>query len=107
MPGAQALLGFQLAVMLTDAFGALSFGPKLVHTLALGCIALAVILLVAPAAFHRISFSGENTEGFYLFGSALVITAAAPLAAGIAGDLYVAVTRTFGSPLTRARNING
>jgi uncharacterized protein DUF6328 len=98
LPGAQALLGFQLAVMLTDAFGALSFASKLVHALALGCIALAVILLMAPAAFHRISFGGENTEDFYRLGSALVIAAAVPLAAGIAGDLYVAVTKAFEMP---------
>jgi hypothetical protein len=98
LPGAQALLGFQLAVMLTDAFGALSFASKLVHTLALGCIALAVILLMAPAAFHRISFGGENAESFYRLGSALVIAAAVPLAGGIAGDLYVAVTKAFDTP---------
>ena len=98
LPGAQALLGFQLAVMLTDAFGALSFASKLVHALALGCIALAVILLMAPAAFHRISFGGENAESFYRLGSALVIAAAVPLAGGIAGDLYVAVTKAFDTP---------
>jgi len=95
LPGAQALLGFQLAVMLTDGFGALAFASKLVHALALGCIALTVILLMAPAAFHRISFGGENTEDFYRLGSALVIAAAVPLAGGIAGDLYVAVTKAF------------
>lgn len=98
LPGAQALLGFQLAVMLTDGFGALSFASRLIHTLALGCIALAIILLMAPAAFHRISFGGENTEEFYRLGSALVIAAAVPLAAGITGDLYVAAAKAFETP---------
>jgi hypothetical protein len=98
LPGAQALLGFQLAVMLTDGFGALSFASRLVHALALGCIALAVILLMAPAAFHRISFGGENTEDFYHLGSGLVIAAAVPLAGGIVGDLYVAVAKAFDAP---------
>jgi hypothetical protein len=95
LPGVQALLGFQLAVMLTDGFGTLPFALKLVHALALGSIALSVILLMAPAAFHRISFGGANTEEFNRLGSALVITAAVPLAIGIAGDLYVAVTKAF------------
>lgn len=98
LPGAQALLGFQLAVMLTDGFGALSFVSRLIHTLALGCVALAIILLMAPAAFHRISFGGENTEEFYRLGSALVIAAAVPLAGGIAADLYVAVAKAFETP---------
>jgi hypothetical protein len=98
LPGAQALLGFQLAVMLTDAFGALSFASRLIHTLALGSIALAVILLMAPAAFHRISFGGENTEDFHRLGSALVVAAAVPLAVGIVGDFYVAVTKALDAP---------
>jgi len=95
LPGAQALLGFQLAVMLTDAFVALPGASKIVHVVALCCISLAVILLMAPASFHRISFNGQNTEDFYRLGSALVIAAALPLGCGIVGDLYVAVTKAL------------
>src|SRR5947207_9587775 len=49
IPGAQALLGFQFAVTLTRAFEQLPPGAKLAHTIALLCVALAVILLMAPA----------------------------------------------------------
>jgi uncharacterized membrane protein YqjE len=95
IPGAQALFGFQLAVMLTEAFGNLAASVKIVHVVALCCIALAVILLMSPAAFHRIAFGGENTETFHRLGSALVVAAALPLAFGITLDLYVAVTQAF------------
>jgi hypothetical protein len=95
LPGAQALLGFQLAVLLTDAFGELSPILKTIHVVALCCISLAVILLMAPAAFHRISFHGRNTERFHRLGSALVVAAAAPLAGGIVCDLYVAAVRAL------------
>ena len=95
IPGAQALFGFQLAVMLTDAFGELAASAKLVHVIALCCIVLAVILLMAPAAFHRIAYSGENTEAFYRLGSCLIVVAAPPLALGITLDLYVAAARAF------------
>lgn len=98
LPGAQAMLGFQLAVMLTEAFGELSPFSKGVHAAALCCIALTVILLMAPASFHRIAFKGENTEDFHRLGSALVIAAAVPLAGGIAGDLYVAAAKALDSP---------
>jgi hypothetical protein len=64
----------------------------MVHLVALCCISVAVILLMAPAAFHRISFGGQNSESFHRLGSGLVIAGAAPLACGIVGDLYVAVT---------------
>jgi hypothetical protein len=93
LPGAQALLGFQLAVMLTDSFGELPAVSKLIHVAALCGISLAVILLIAPAAFHRISFHGRNTEAFHRLGSALVLAAAVPLGGGIVGDLYVAVEK--------------
>ena len=98
LPGAQALLGFQLAVMLTDSFGELPNSSKVIHVAALCCISLAVILLMAPASFHRITFNGQNTESFHRLGSALVVAAAVPLGAGIVGDLYVAVTMALDSP---------
>ena len=98
LPGAQALLGFQLAVMLTEAFGALPETSKVVHVGSLCCIALSVILLMAPAAFHRITFGGQSTESFHRLGSALVLAAAAPLAVGIVGALFVAVTKALNEP---------
>jgi Family of unknown function (DUF6328) len=91
LPGAQALLGFQLAVALTSAFAELPYSSKLVHAAALMLVALAVILLMAPAAFHRIAFGGEDTEDFHRIGSWFVIAATVPLAAGITGDVYVAI----------------
>lgn len=97
IPGAQALFGFQLAVLLTDGFAQLPASSKAVHTAALCCIALAVILLMAPAAFHRITFGGQDTEEFHRLGSGLIIASALPLAAGIAADLYVAVAKALGS----------
>jgi hypothetical protein len=98
LPGAQALLGFQLAILLTQGFENLPEPAKIVHTLALCCVALTVILLMTPASVHRIGYGGENTERFLRLGSGLVIAAAVPLAAGIAGDLYVAVTKALAWP---------
>src|SRR5262249_49489402 len=80
LPGAQALLGFQLAVTLTHAFEELPFFSKLVHAVALILVALAVILLMAPAAFHRIAFAGEDNEDFHRIGSWFIVAATVPLA---------------------------
>jgi hypothetical protein len=98
LPGAQALLGFQLAILLTQGFEGLPEISKIVHTLALCCVAFTIILLMTPASIHRIGYGGENTERFFRVGSRLVIAAALPLAAGIAGDIYVAVTKTLDWP---------
>ena len=97
LPGAQALLGFQLVVALNRTFESLPQSSKVMHAIALGCIALTMILLVAPAAFHRLAFHGADSERFFRLGSNLVSVALLPLALGISGDIYVAITRISGS----------
>ena len=92
LPGVQALLGFQLASVISQSFERLPASSKTVHAASLGCIAVAVILLIAPAAYHRIVFSGQDTEEVHRFGSWLVTCATAPLALGLSGDIYVVLT---------------
>ena len=102
IPGAQALLGFQLTVTLTRAFEQIPFESKLAHAAALCCIALSVILLMAPAALHRISFAGEDSADFLKIGSVFIVAAPLPLALGIALDTYVAIARALESNLAAA-----
>jgi hypothetical protein len=97
LPGAQALLGFQFVVMLTQAFGELPSGVRIVHLAGLLAVAFSIILLLTPAAMHRIAFGGRDVSQFHKIGSMIVTIALAPLAAGITADLYVATIRIFGS----------
>ena len=97
LPGGQALLGFQLAIVVTEAFDRLPAGSKLVHGASLALVGLAVVLLMAPASYHRIVYRGEDTEHFHRFGSRLITAAMAPLGLGISGDVYVVMTRIAGS----------
>ena len=98
LPGAQALLGFQLSILLTEGFARLPQPSRIVHAVALLSIALAVILLMAPAAFHRITFHGASTERLHRLGSGLLLGAAVPLALGIVLEMYVAVTKALEQP---------
>ena len=98
LPGAQALLGFQLIVTLTHAFDQLPPSSRLLHVAALISVAFAVILLMTPAALHRISFYGEDTERFLQIGSWFVVASPVPLGIGIAADLYVATSKASDSP---------
>src|SRR4051794_1031595 len=93
LPGAQALLGFQLAITFTEAFEKLPLSSKLAHMGALGCVALTVIFLIAPAAFHRIVYQGENAPAFHDLGSRFILAASAVLALGLATDLYVVIAK--------------
>jgi uncharacterized protein DUF6328 len=97
LPGAQALLGFQLAIVLTRSFEQLPEASRLVHAASLLLVALAVMMLMAPAPYHRIVYAGENTEDLYRVGSALAIGATLPLGLGMAGDVYVVIEKISGS----------
>jgi hypothetical protein len=93
LPGAQALFGFQLLVPLMKAFETLPTAARVVHFAALSCIALTIVLLISPAAIHRIAFAGADDERFLRMSSAIVTVALVPLALGVAGELYVATAR--------------
>jgi uncharacterized protein DUF6328 len=96
LPGAQALLGFQFAAYLTEAFEKLSPTAKMVHTASLFLIALSMILLMSPAPYHRLAEDGENTEHFDRVGVRFVLGALVPLGLGLAGDLYVVLEKVSG-----------
>ena len=100
IPGAQALLGFQLAVTLTKASSELPPESKIAHAVALCCLAIAVLFLMALASLRRIGFNGENDLQFLKVGSWFVIAAPLPLAFAIALDTYVAAGRAVESRST-------
>jgi hypothetical protein len=97
LPGAQALLGFQLAMMLMDAFDKLSSAARTLHFVSLCFVALTTMLLMAPAAFHRVAERGHDTDRLERFSSGMVLSALVSLAVGLALDLAVVTERWSGS----------
>jgi Family of unknown function (DUF6328) len=97
IPGGQALFGFQLIAMLTSGFDGLPQTAKLIHTVALCLVGLNVIIMMTPAALHRLSFAGEDSPRFLRLGSALVVTGPAFLAAGISAEIYVVFLKAVNS----------
>jgi hypothetical protein len=91
LPGAQALLGFQFSAFLSDAFERLSSVAQAVHFASVTTMALAVVLLMAPAAFHRIATGGDDRREVDVFGSYAMLGAMFFLALSMAGDFYVVV----------------
>lgn len=96
LPGVQALLGFQLATMFMEAFDKLPESSKYIHLTSLSLIALTIVLLITPAAYHRIVEEGEETNHFHRFGSRMLLVSMVPLALAISGDLFVVVRRVTG-----------
>jgi hypothetical protein len=97
LPGAQALLGFLLIGTLMQSFEKLPGLSKYVHLLSTAMVALSVILLMTPAAYHRIVEKGEETEHFHRFASRMVVVSMIPLALGISGAVYVVVQKVLSS----------
>ena len=97
LPGAQAMLGFQFVTMFTQAFEELPQSSKLMHLACLSLIALTVILLITPAAFHRIAEHGMDSERLVKLTGRFVMAATVPLAAAMAGEVYVVILKVMES----------
>ena len=62
LPGAQALLGFQVANTFTNSFDQLPRTSQWVHFSSLLCTAICTVFLMTPAAYHRIAEHGEDSS---------------------------------------------
>jgi hypothetical protein len=99
LPGAQALMGFQFIAILTESFDKLPTVPKYIHLGCIGMTALTIVLLMTPAAYHRLVERGEETEHFHRFASKMLVASLVPLALGLCGDVYVVVEKVTDSQL--------
>ena len=98
LPGAQALFGFQFIAVLTASFDNLPAASRVVHLVSFGLVAIAIILLVSPAAYHRIAAEGDAEERVLRYTAHMMIPAVGLLAAGMAGDAYVIVRKISDMP---------
>ena len=99
LPGAQALLGFQLSGFFTDSFEKLPRMYQILHLGALAFIALTAILLMTPPAYHRLVEKGEDTERFHKLANRFIIGAMIPLALGITLDFFIVLEKVTDSPV--------
>jgi hypothetical protein len=55
------------------------------------------VLLIAPAAMHRVAFGGDDDPRFLRVASRVVTAALLPLALGLGCESYVAMRKLFDS----------
>lgn len=91
LPGAQALFGFQLSAVLTESFEKLTGTSKTVHLVSMVLVVVAIILLIAPATYHRIAAGGNAEESVLRYTVRMMLPAEGLIALGLAGDAYVTV----------------
>ncbi|HXE52287.1 MAG TPA: DUF6328 family protein [Tepidisphaeraceae bacterium] len=102
LPGAQAMVGFQFITLFEEAFWRIPAISKYVHLTSLCLTAITVVLLITPAAFHRIAEGGEDSRRLVRIASRCVVGALIPLALSISGDIYVVVDQVFQSRMIAA-----
>ena len=89
LPGVQAVLGFQLIAVFNQRFQDLSAGEQLLHLAAFLLMALAMGLVMTPAAYHRQVERGRVSRRFIDLSSTLLTLAMLPLIAGVCLDTYL------------------
>ena len=89
LPGVQAILGFQLMAVTNQRFVLFSSGEQILYLLAFLLLALAMGLIMAPAAFHRQAGRGKVTRRFVDLSSTFLTLAMIPLILAFAIDTYL------------------
>lgn len=89
LPGIQALFGFQLVAVFNERFVSLTETQQTLHWLALAFTAIATMLTMAPAAFHRQAEPSLVSERFVHHSNCWLSISLAPLMLGICIDFFI------------------
>ena len=89
LPGIQALFGFQLIAVLSNGFPRLSAGLKDVHLVATVLTAIAIVLVMSPAAYHRQASPRAVTARILKVSTRLLVASMVPLAMSLCLELYL------------------
>ena len=97
LPGIQALFGFQLIAVFNSSFTErLTGGEQRLHLVAIGLVAMAVAIIMTPAAAHRQISTRSMTRAFIVASTRLLLWSMAPLALGICIDFYLVARLILG-----------
>lgn len=99
IPGAEVLFGFLLAIRFTEQFGELTTLQEYVYYATLISTAVALVMLLAPAAYHRIRFREGDKEVMLRKGNREAIAGTAAIAAAFTGVLFLVTDLVFSIPV--------
>lgn len=96
IPGAEVLFGFLLAIRFTGQFGDLDDQERYVYYVTLTSTAVALVLLLAPAAHHRLRFREGDKDFMLRKGNREAIAGSVAISIAFTGVLYLVTKLTFG-----------
>jgi hypothetical protein len=98
LPGLQALFGFQLIAVFSERFeNALGTACQQLHLGAVVLTAVAIGLIMAPAAYHRQAERGRASRYFANYASRLITLAMGPLAVALAIEVALVAFLILGN----------
>lgn len=98
LPGLQALFGFQTIAVFNERFAEIETYAKVCHLLGLACVTTAVAMAMTPAIFYR-ACAGKVTYMMAKTSSAMIRGALAPLALGLALDMFTVIFVATDAPV--------
>jgi len=96
IPGAEVLFGFLLAIRFTPDFNHLSGSQRGAYYATLLMTALALVLFMAPPAFHRLRFRDDDKETMLRKGNREAIIGSVAIALALTGVIYLVSDLMFG-----------
>jgi Family of unknown function (DUF6328) len=102
LPGIQALFGFQLIAVFNERFRQLAEAEQVMHYIALLLVALAIAIIMTPAAYHRLVEQETVTDFFVRLASWLIAAAMVPLMVALTLEVYLLGLIVLHSPATSA-----
>lgn len=97
IPAMAAILGFQLMLAFQQSFADLGKVEQVASFAALACTAIAFLLLLMPASYHRFTWEFEETEEFLRFSRRSIGAAFAFMPFTVALTLFVQGVQVFGT----------
>jgi hypothetical protein len=89
IPGAEVLFAFLLTVAFTNRFQDVTTLQRNVFYATFLCAGLALVLLLAPAVYHRVQFRRRDKEAMMKIANKEALAATAMMVCSIAGAVFL------------------
>jgi hypothetical protein len=100
LPGVQVLFAFLLAVPFQQNFTKISAFEKKVYFATLLCTAVSAALLIAPSAYHRLTFHLQQKRQLVFLANRFAIAGLGFLALAMTGAIMLITDVLFGTAMT-------
>src|SRR5512133_4392145 len=100
LPGVQVLFAFLLTIPFNQRFALLTAAQERIYLGTLLSTTVAAILLIAPTAFHRLTFRLQQKARLVRLGNWMTLTGLAFLAVGMTGVVLLVTDFLFSTAVT-------